>query len=452
MKRNLLIMFTFACMAFLSCSKEKDDLQRTPIFKVVGPGGAEPSKGIEISGRAQESSFKVLATGAWTAEITGSDAFLLSPAIGAAGSTTVNVSVSDNNSGEPRSATVTFYFNEEARYTYVITQVEMEPFLDITPKFFTLTGEANEFTLSISTNQASWAYEVISNTGNWITEKAKEANHVTLVAAENKTNKNRNTDIKIYSVLNPAVFTYVTVQQSFITDAPKADLLDVVFAPDGSARDISGMGMNVNLRASQNVSTTYLDKYGRYAAVFSRSGGPYANQTNGYYTIPYTDNQVFKSKLDDGFTIEMLVRRYDDPVTSQVKPFGSTQAGGAGICFRANATNEFNFEVHTGGAWRNCYSGVTPRKDIYYHAIATWDKANGVAKLYVDGVLTSTTATVGDFKHMTTNVNAYWFGIGADPTTTDLGEATFHGEVAIARLYDNPLTTEQVQSLWKLVK
>lgn len=445
-------MIVIACMTFLSCSNGNDDLTRTHIFKVVPPADSGQSNTIEISGKDQICDFKVLSTSDWSAKITESEGFSLSTESGASGNTTVAVSATMNNSGASRSATVSFIFNDEIRYEYTITQAEVEPFFDITPAFVPLTGDLNEFTLAVSTNQTSWTYEISNNEDKWITEKSKEGNTITFIANENNTDKTRSADIKFYSTLHPEVFSYITVQQAFLVDAPTADLLDVVFGPNGSAKDVSPMGMNVELRADETVSTTYLDKYGRYAGVFSKAGSPLSGQTTGYYTVPYTDNATFKSKLEDGFTIEMLIRRYDEPGTKQIKPFASTQAGGTGICFRAKEGNEFNFEVHTGGAWRNVYSGITPQKDIYYHAIAVWDKENAVAKLYVDGVLTGTTTAAGDFKFMTTNVNAYWFGIGADPNPNNLGEATFNGEVVIARLYGDPLTNEQVQSLWKLVQ
>ena len=53
---------------------------------------------------------------------------------------------------------------------------------------------------------------------------------------------------------------------------------------------------------------------------------------------------------------------------------------------------------------------------------------------------------------MNTNVDKRWFGIGADPNPNDKGQISFNGEVAIARIYDDPINADQVHALWKLVK
>lgn len=444
-------MIMAGCMSIMSCNRDNDDLIRTHIFKVITPTGADDSGTIEIAGRNQELPFKIFATSEWKASITGADGFSISTQSGQSGKTDVIVTVTPNNSGASRNATLIFYLSDALQYEYKIVQEVEAPYIEVSPPTISLPGDAGEFTITLSTNQSDWTYEIINNSGNWLTEKVKGSDAVIFSVVENKSFSPRSTDVKFYSTSHPEAFTYLTVEQAYKVDAPVADLLDVIFAEDGSAKDVSPMGMIVNLRADQYVSTTYLEKYERYAAVFSRTGGPYANQSTGYYTVPYTDNTAFKNKIEDGFSMETLIRRYDTPGTAQIKAFSAGQAGGTGICFRAGATNEIYYEIHTGGAWRNCYSGIQPQKDIYYHIISTWDKANGVAKLYVDGVLKATTSTSGDFKHMTTNVNAYWFGIGADPNANDLGEATFNGEVVLARMYDDPLSAEQVYSLWSIV-
>ena len=106
-----------------------------------------------------------------------------------------------------------------------------------------------------------------------------------------------------------------------------------------------------------------------------------------------------------------------------------------------------------GNVWKTAKSGVTPLKDVYYHIVAVWDKAAGTQKIYVDGELKATNNSAGgEFRHMNTNVDKRWFGIGADPNPNDKGQISFNGEVAIARIYDDPINADQVHALWKLVK
>jgi len=244
-----------------------------------------------------------------------------------------------------------------------------------------------------------------------------------------------------------------------VVPAPTADLLDVVFAEDGTAKDVSAMGMTVELLPDPTLSTVFLEKYDRYAARFTREpSGPSAVLERGFYKVEYNDNAAFKSKLEDGYAMEVLLRRYDDPKKLQIKPFASSEGGGVSICFWADDSNQIVMETGTknatgGNVWKTAKSGVTPLKDVYYHIVAVWDKAAGTQKIYVDGELKATNNSAGgEFRHMNTNVDKRWFGIGADPNPNDKGQISFNGEVVIARIYDDPINADQVHALWKLVK
>ena len=97
-------------------------------------------------------------------------------------------------------------------------------------------------------------------------------------------------------------------------------------------------------------------------------------------------------KLEDGYAMEVLLRRYDDPQKLQIKPFASSEGGGVSICFWADDSNQIVMETGTknatgGNVWKTSKSGVTPLKDVYYHIVAVWDKAAGTQKIYVDGEL-----------------------------------------------------------------
>ena len=60
--------------------------------------------------------------------------------------------------------------------------------------------------------------------------------------------------------------------------------------------------------------------------------------------------------------------------------------------------------------------------------------------------------TSGDLKFHDTSVDKRWFGIGADPSGTDQGEASFYGEVVIARLYDAPMSEAEAAALYYSLK
>ena len=451
--KKLLTMFAIVCAFLASCDSEGGDLNRTPLLKVVGPDGSDPSQPISIDGKSQEVAFTVLATADWTADIAGDEGFALSDRSGATGNTKVTV-------GATRSATVSFRLGGEERYAYTISQTEEQPYLDVDPATISIVGDRTEFTVAVSTNQSPWKVEIDSPDGDgWLTQQSKESASITFLAEENTTGKNRTATLKFVSELHPEVFNYVTVTQGYVVPAPTADLLDVVFAEDGTAKDVSAMGMTVELLPDPTLSTVFLEKYDRYAARFTREpSGPSAVLESGFYKVEYNDNAAFKSKLEDGYAMEVLLRRYDDPKKLQIKPFASSEGGGVSICFWADDSNQIVMETGTknatgGNVWKTAKSGVTPLKDVYYHIVAVWDKAAGTQKIYVDGELKATNNSAGgEFRHMNTNVDKRWFGIGADPNPNDKGQISFNGEVVIARIYDDPINADQVHALWKLVK
>ena len=451
MKHQLTFILTcLLVIAFSSCKQDDGSyVNRVPIFNVIGPENTEGAE-IAISGKAQTVKFTVMATDEWTASVSN-DAYTLTPATGATGRTTVSLIAPANESGSVYNALVRFALNSGKSYEFNVTQAAQQPYLEVDLHDVAITGDGDEFTVNVDTNQSEWTYE-LDGTVTWIIEKEKTATSVTFTVPENLSGGKRSADIRFYATAAPELMDYVSVTQTAPVSAPTADLLDVVFNTDKTANDVSPMSMTINSdRLDADVLTVWNHKYNCNCAVFNNSTIGRANLEKGYYYIPYAETSDFAKKLTDGFTYELVFCSYTEPTAKQVKPFASTQAGGIGMCFRAK-TGEINFEVHVGDAWCELYSGVLPQKNQYYHVVATWDKANGLAMLYVDGKLTASANTKGDLKFMTTSVDKRWFGIGADPSGNDLGEASFHGEVVKARLYSEPVSAEEVKALYKLVK
>ena len=446
MKKTILILL-FAALA-ISCAQKGTNLDRVPIFKVVAAGKANGEGKYEIEGRGGSALFRVMSTGLWSASLSGDEGFSLSDKDGSSGRTDLSVSAQSNTGSSTRSTTLSILVDGEIKETYNIVQPIVLPYVEVTPSEVSLMGEEEEFTLTVDAAMA-WSCS-IDKGSEWLSIVSQSTTEITFKALENSSSENRFAEVGFYLNDMPLVGKNVIITQNFLAPAPKADLLDVVFNLSGDASDASAMKMPVVKRSNPSMGAEFVEKYNRYAAVFN-PGDILSGQADGYYVADYTTNEEFKAKLADGYTLEVLFCRSDEPGTKQIKPFSSTQAGGTGICFRAKEGNEINFETHVGGSWVELYSGVTPQKDVWYHAVGIWDKSNAIAKLYVDGKLTATKTTSGEFKLMTTN-EKYWFGIGADPNASDQGEATFSGKVAIARLYDKPLTESEIFSLWREVR
>lgn len=228
-------------------------------------------------------------------------------------------------------------------------------------------------------------------------------------------------------------------------ETPKADVLDVVFNNDGSAIDVSPMGNAIEKIG--DIVVTHDSKYG-----FNMPGlvNPIGGTGTCYYKVDYSGNQAFKDALADGHTLETLVMLdYSGSIGSaEVKPFSSHQNGGTGLMLSGD--NKISFLPHVDGDYRWVKSDIIPAPMIFYHIVGVWNKVEGKGYLYVNGKLKATVSEDldGDFKFPDEGSN--WFGIGADPAGAGSASA-WNGKVGIARIYDAPLTAEQVQALWKKV-
>ena len=109
--KKLLTMFAIVCAFLASCDSEGGDLNRTPLLKVVGPDGSDPSQPISIDGKSQEVAFTVLATADWTAavvydDVESADWLTVTPASGTAGEQSVELSATRNYRTSDRTAYV----------------------------------------------------------------------------------------------------------------------------------------------------------------------------------------------------------------------------------------------------------------------------------------------------------------------------------------------------------
>lgn len=231
-------------------------------------------------------------------------------------------------------------------------------------------------------------------------------------------------------------------------------LLDIRFNADGTAYDASPMQMQVETINSGGVSTYYNETYGQYVATFTN---PWGGTPTGYYKIDYSSNAAFKQALEDGHTLECLVMPVFSALgTTEVKPFASHQAGGTGflVCTPSSGggTNQFTFLPNTtddSKNWRWALSGVTPVSNTYYHLVGVWDKQAGKARIYINGELKNEVSAGGTFNFPSSG--SQWFAVGCDAAPST-GTNAWTGDIVSARVYDNVLTQQDVDSLWATVK
>lgn len=232
---------------------------------------------------------------------------------------------------------------------------------------------------------------------------------------------------------------------------PVADLLDVKFNADGTAEDVSPMKNTVETVGTA-FSTYYNDAFGFVVANFTNNWGQ--NNSSGY-RIDYEQNEEFKNKLADGHSLEMVVMAdYSEVKDVEIKPFSSMEAGGTGFLITgSNRGNVMTFlpnaSADGNSKWNWCTSGISPEKKVYYHFVGVWNQEEGKAYIYCNGKLMNSISTDKQFRFA--NDGSKWFCIGGDPGGSNI-QAGWRGDVAVARVYGDPLTGEQAEALWQDVK
>lgn len=234
-------------------------------------------------------------------------------------------------------------------------------------------------------------------------------------------------------------------------------LLDVAFRADGSAYDRSAYGRTVKYVPKDGCLSVYKNyNLGGYVANFTPTtmGSSFAA---GFYQFDYNGNFTFKSDLEDGFSMETLFR-LDQSVsglTKEIKMFSSQNAGGAGLMISTNDKgNEITFlpnvTTTSSSNWIWTRSGITPQKGQYYHVVGVYDKTNQKTHIYVNGASAGSYDAIGNYRHP--NSGSHWFCVGGDAGTNNMAEATFDGDIAIARIYSEPLSASKVTELYNASK
>ena len=234
-----------------------------------------------------------------------------------------------------------------------------------------------------------------------------------------------------------------------------ADLMDVVFKEDGTAEDISPMKLPVTTLSSSALTTYYDEIQGQQVARFGHAIG--SDVTSGYYSVSYANSAAFKSAIADGFTMECLFTMGASvPGDKELKYFSGLQRAGFGLMVdiedKGGAISFVpRFDVNGTPNYYFVNSGVVPSVGQYYHAVGVWDKSAGQLYIYVDGKLCGTMDAKGAELVINESEIYQTVCVGAD-TAKNKGESAWNGDVLIARIYDDALTAEQIESLYNKSK
>ncbi len=260
------------------------------------------------------------------------------------------------------------------------------------------------------------------------------------------------------------VLAMVSLSANAQVETPTADLLDVVFNPDGSAYDASAKNNEVTARVNSGnvalgsyitheIPVAYNSDYNRHIATMESGNWACGHGISGvkFYQVKYGNDADFMSKLSDGHTIEVLIRpSYSHTLANdgaQADIVTSFEAGGTGLQVHGD---KLAFTIKTGDTYKFVDSDVTPLPGVWYHVVGVYDIDMGSASIFVDGVFNAELEASGPFG--LPKEAARWFGIGADPGSDNQAQNSFRGDIAMVRIYDKALADDEVAAIYDNVK
>ena len=243
---------------------------------------------------------------------------------------------------------------------------------------------------------------------------------------------------------------------TFVYNRPISDeVLDVQFQKDGTAKDISPFANPVEkVDGTGTLSTYYNDDYGCYVGKLEDVS--YASAGASHYEIDYTDNEDVWNALADGYTVELLAEGTADANGKEAKWFSSTEAGGP-FAVMVEKSNVLGFiagttETEGKNTWRWGTSTTTYEKDTYYHLVGVYDKDKQKVNLYVNGELVGMDDAPGELTKPVITGSKLIMDLFGDPSKSGGVQASFPGEIAIARIYNTPMTDTDVKALYSNIK
>ncbi|MCR5152714.1 MAG: hypothetical protein K6A98_06135, partial [Prevotella sp.] len=220
-----------------------------------------------------------------------------------------------------------------------------------------------------------------------------------------------------------------------------ADLLDAEFMADGTVINGTMSGLTGEHRGTLN-GVTYNAAYKRFEVDFGNND--YASTANSFYNFFYKNNSDFEARMEDGHTIEVLCKMPDVMGTGTwASPVAAYEDGGSGITVY---NNKIEGVFHVGGDYRHANTNIVPQAGAYYHIITVWNKAEGKIYVYVNGSQAASVSVSGNFREPLYRC----YCIGTEPYGDGGGDdnGSFNGSVSFVRMYDAPLTAEQVTTLY----
>ena len=232
-------------------------------------------------------------------------------------------------------------------------------------------------------------------------------------------------------------------------------LFDAKFNEDGTAENVGTADITIETVANADVLTT-VQRGTQYVANFYRASKDNKKSANGFYYVNYGDNADYISKLNNGFTMEVVckVKNYSGDYWS--KAFSSSTAGihhnmvenNNGVWGMYGNTPVDNWGTGIGWGHPNNWSwtGHLVSLQSYEHLVLVWNAESNVFTFYVNGKYGSSYTSVREI-----NVGTL-LAIGGLPCTDKTVYHPFVGEIAVARVYDETMSMQQAMERFEELK
>lgn len=203
---------------------------------------------------------------------------------------------------------------------------------NLAPENGTIPYEGSTVVFTVTTD-GKWTYAIDQSKTDWFTHPTVDGMTLAILIPENTVSRERSGVVRFISVSDPTLVEEFTITQEpgpVPPEAPKADLLDVVFHADGTAEDVSPLKNEV-LSLPRHGADLLLPR--RLQAHRDQlHAHPGAGSRNGFLLpVDYYTNETFKQGLDDGHTLEVVLRSNRNDGTKEYKPFSAHEAGGTGF-------------------------------------------------------------------------------------------------------------------------
>ena len=346
-------------------------------------------------------------------------------------------------------AAITFTCVEDPEVKSVlnISQKNLSVLLDAKEVIADGVGGSGEATVS-TLNVTNWKAE---SDQDWVTVE-KSGDKLLFAIARNSSSAERTAYISAVcddSADDADVKSVIVVKQY-----PAADIVDFKFNENGTAEDVSVNKGTVN-SFTTGASMLYYDEYAAWGPTVTRGQNKtLKKEENAFWEFDYTK---YDAQVADNYTLECVFALGGAHTNVETKAFGATQAGGFAIMIGNSAAGTNNgdgttyqrdqsieFIQHNGSGWNFAISHIQPVVGQLYHVFGVWD--GETIKCYVDGELKATVGAKG-FKHKGGN---HYLGVAGNYSSDTQFNGSWNGTVVIARMYDSPLTAEQIKTKTQL--